>query len=284
MEGEALDVDRLFYTPEGKPRVSILSIAHLGDRERMFFVSLLLNELLGWMRSQPGTTSLRALFYMDEVFGYFPPVANPPTKAPLLTLLKQGRAFGLGALLATQNPGGPGLQGPVERRHLVPRPSADRARQGAGARRPRRRHHVGRRVVRPVADRPDPQRAEHARVPDEQRARRRADRVRDALGDVLPARPADPRTDQDADVAAQGRGRSRAAVATGRSRVGRRPRRPPTRRPVRTRSRTARCCLPRSRSSSCPAAAPLAAGAELVYVPHGDWHREPCCSPRRSWA
>jgi hypothetical protein len=104
MDGEPLAVDRLLYTADGKPRVSIMSIAHLGDRERMFFVSLLLNEILGWMRAQQGTTSLRALFYMDEVFGYFPPVANPPAKAPLLSLLKQGRAFGLGCLLATQNP------------------------------------------------------------------------------------------------------------------------------------------------------------------------------------
>jgi len=104
MEGDPLSVDRLLYTAEGKPRVSVISIAHLGDRERMFFVSLLLNELLGWMRAQPGTTSLRALFYMDEIFGFFPPVANPPSKTPLLTLLKQGRAFGLGCLLATQNP------------------------------------------------------------------------------------------------------------------------------------------------------------------------------------
>jgi hypothetical protein len=104
MEGEPLSVDRLLYTAEGKPRVSVISIAHLGDRERMFFLSLLLSELLGWMRSQPGTTSLRALFYMDEIFGFFPPVANPPSKTPLLTLLKQGRAFGLGCLLATQNP------------------------------------------------------------------------------------------------------------------------------------------------------------------------------------
>ena len=104
MEGEPLRIDRLLYTADGRPRVSVISIAHLGDRERMFFVSLLLNELLGWMRTQPGTTSLRALFYMDEIFGYFPPVANPPSKGPLLTLLKQGRAFGLGCLLATQNP------------------------------------------------------------------------------------------------------------------------------------------------------------------------------------
>lgn len=104
LEGDPLDIDRMFHTPAGKPRVSIFSIAHLNDTERMFFVSLLLTQLLGWMRAQPGTTSLRALFYMDEIFGYFPPVANPPSKAPLLTLLKQARAFGLGIVLATQNP------------------------------------------------------------------------------------------------------------------------------------------------------------------------------------
>jgi hypothetical protein len=104
MEGEPLDVARLLRTPEGKPRVAIVSIAHLSDAERMFFVSLLLNEVLGWMRAQSGTTSLRALLYMDEIFGFFPPVANPPSKTPLLTLLKQARAFGLGVVLATQNP------------------------------------------------------------------------------------------------------------------------------------------------------------------------------------
>jgi hypothetical protein len=104
MVGEPLDVDRLLYTPTGKPRVAILSISHLSDRERMFFVSLLLEQAIGWMRSRPGTTSLRALLCMDEVFGYMPPVANPPSKRPLLTLLKQARAFGLGLVLATQNP------------------------------------------------------------------------------------------------------------------------------------------------------------------------------------
>ncbi len=104
LEGEPLDIDRMFYTAEGKPRVSIFSISHLNDAERMFFVSLLLTQLLGWMRTQSGTTSLRALFYVDEIFGYFPPVANPPSKSPLMTLLKQARAFGLGIVLATQNP------------------------------------------------------------------------------------------------------------------------------------------------------------------------------------
>jgi hypothetical protein len=104
MEGEPLDIQRLLFTPQGKPRLSILSIAHLSDAERMFFVTLLLNELIAWMRGQSGTTSLRALFYMDEVFGYFPPVANPPSKIPMLTLVKQARAFGLGIVLATQNP------------------------------------------------------------------------------------------------------------------------------------------------------------------------------------
>lgn len=104
LEGEPLNIDRIFFTSEGKPRMSIFSIAHLNDAERMFFVSLLLTQLLGWMRTQSGTTSLRSLFYMDEIFGYFPPVANPPSKAPLMTLLKQARAFGLGVVLATQNP------------------------------------------------------------------------------------------------------------------------------------------------------------------------------------
>ncbi|MGI9065404.1 MAG: ATP-binding protein [Pyrinomonadaceae bacterium] len=104
MEGDPLDIQQILHTPEGKPRVSIFSIAHLSDAERMFFVSLLLNQTLGWMRTQSGTTSLRAILYMDEIFGYFPPVANPPSKLPLLTLLKQGRAFGLGVVLVTQNP------------------------------------------------------------------------------------------------------------------------------------------------------------------------------------
>jgi hypothetical protein len=104
MQGENLDVARLLHTPEGKPRIAILSIAHLSDAERMFFVTILLNEVLSWARSQPGTSSLRALFFMDEIFGYFPPSANPPSKLPMLTLLKQARAFGLGVLLATQNP------------------------------------------------------------------------------------------------------------------------------------------------------------------------------------
>jgi hypothetical protein len=104
MEGEPLDIGNLLYSPSGRPRVSIISIAHLSDAERMFIVSLLLNQTLGWMRQQSGTTSLRAILYMDEIFGYFPPVANPPSKQPLLTLLKQARAFGLGVVLATQNP------------------------------------------------------------------------------------------------------------------------------------------------------------------------------------
>lgn len=104
LEGEPLSIQKLLYTPEGKPKLTILSIAHLSDSERMFFVTILLNELVAWMRTQSGTSSLRALLYMDEVAGYFPPVSNPPSKPPMLTLLKQARAFGLGVTLATQNP------------------------------------------------------------------------------------------------------------------------------------------------------------------------------------
>jgi hypothetical protein len=104
LKGEPLDIPSLLYTPEGKPRHSIFYIAHLSEAERMFFVTILLETFISWMRSQPGTTSLRALVYMDEVFGYFPPSANPPSKRPMLTLLKQARAFGCGVMLTTQNP------------------------------------------------------------------------------------------------------------------------------------------------------------------------------------
>ncbi|HXT51618.1 MAG TPA: ATP-binding protein [Thermoanaerobaculia bacterium] len=104
LQGEPLDVDRMLYTAEGKPRIAICSIGHLSERERMFFVTLLLDQTLAWVRTRPGTSSLRAVLYMDEVFGYLPPVAEPPSKRPLLTLLKQARAFGLGVVLATQNP------------------------------------------------------------------------------------------------------------------------------------------------------------------------------------
>lgn len=104
LKGDPLDIPSLLYTPEGKPRHSIFYIAHLSEAERMFFVTILLETFISWMRGQPGTTSLRALVYMDEVFGYFPPSANPPSKRPMLTLMKQARAFGCGIMLTTQNP------------------------------------------------------------------------------------------------------------------------------------------------------------------------------------
>ncbi|MFC2063871.1 ATP-binding protein, partial [Chloroflexota bacterium] len=104
LEGVPLDINQILYTPDGKPSIAIFSIAHLSDPEKMFFVSLLMNQVLGWTRSQSGTTSLRALVYMDEIFGFLPPVENPPSKQPMLTMLKQARAFGVGMVLATQNP------------------------------------------------------------------------------------------------------------------------------------------------------------------------------------
>ncbi len=104
LQGDPMDIGNFLYTPEGRPKASIFTISHLPDTQRMFFVAMLLNELLGWIRTQPGTSSLRALLYMDEIFGYFPPVANPPSKSPLITLLKQARAYGLGLVLSTQNP------------------------------------------------------------------------------------------------------------------------------------------------------------------------------------
>jgi hypothetical protein len=102
--GEPLQAGSLLFTPDGRPRIAILSIAHLDDAQRMLVVSLALNAVLQWTRRQTGTGSLRALVYMDEVSGYLPPVANPPSKGPFLTLLKQARAYGVGLTLATQNP------------------------------------------------------------------------------------------------------------------------------------------------------------------------------------
>jgi hypothetical protein len=104
MQGEPMDIGRLLHTSTGKPRVSVMSIAHLDDAQRMFFVTMLLSELVTWMRRQPGSSSLRAILYMDEIFGFMPPVANPPSKRLFLTLLKQARAYGVGVVMATQNP------------------------------------------------------------------------------------------------------------------------------------------------------------------------------------
>ncbi len=104
MQGDPLDIQKILYTEDGKPKTSIFSIAHLNDSERMFFVTMLLNQFIGWMRRQQGTSSLKALLYMDEIAGYFPPSANPPSKKPMLLLLKQARAYGVGVILATQNP------------------------------------------------------------------------------------------------------------------------------------------------------------------------------------
>jgi hypothetical protein len=106
ISGEPLDIPNLLRAPEGKPRISIMYVAHLTETERMFFITLLLEQVGAWLRGQSGTTSLRGLLYFDEVYGYFPPHPyNPPSKVPLLRLLKQARAFGLGVMLVTQNPG-----------------------------------------------------------------------------------------------------------------------------------------------------------------------------------
>jgi len=104
IEGQPLDAGALLYTPEGKPRQSVFYIAHLSEPERMFFVTLLFSAIESWMRTQSGSTSLRALVYFDEIFGYVPPIGNPAPKQPILRMLKQARAFGIGLVLVTQNP------------------------------------------------------------------------------------------------------------------------------------------------------------------------------------
>ncbi len=103
-QGEPLDIQNMLYDANGKAKISIFSISHLNDNERMFFVTILLNAYISWMRRQRGSTTLKAILYMDEVFGFFPPSKNPPSKEPMLLLLKQARAFGTGIILSTQNP------------------------------------------------------------------------------------------------------------------------------------------------------------------------------------
>ncbi len=199
--GEPLEAQRLLFTPEGKPRIAIVSIAHLSDAERMFVVTLLLNEVIGWMRRQPGTSALRAILYMDEIFGYFPPSAVPAVQPPMLTLLKQARAFGLGVVLATQNPvdldykglGNTGtwligrLQTERDRDRLLDGLTSALADGGAVARRPGETAGF----------------ADAARVPDAQCARRCASAAEEPLGAVVPARAADAGGDLAADDAAQ---------------------------------------------------------------------------------
>ncbi len=104
INGEALDIQKMLYDENGKAKVSIFSIAHLNDNERMFFVTILLNAYINWMRNQRGSAILKSILYMDEIFGFFPPTKNPPSKEPMLLLLKQARAFGTGIVLSTQNP------------------------------------------------------------------------------------------------------------------------------------------------------------------------------------
>ncbi|MCX6460613.1 MAG: DUF853 family protein [Actinobacteria bacterium] len=104
LQGEPIDIQSLLFTADGRPRCAVITTAHLSDEQRQSVTSLVLSKLVTWMRRQSGTSDLRALLYMDEVAGYLPPTANPPTKKPIMLLLKQARAFGLGVVLSTQNP------------------------------------------------------------------------------------------------------------------------------------------------------------------------------------
>ncbi|NPA73128.1 MAG: DUF87 domain-containing protein [Epsilonproteobacteria bacterium] len=104
IKGEPLDIQNMLYDENGKAKIAIFSISHLNDNERMFFVTLLLNAFISWMRRQRGSSTLKAILYMDEIFGFFPPLGNPPSKEPMLLMLKQARAFGVGVVLSTQNP------------------------------------------------------------------------------------------------------------------------------------------------------------------------------------
>ena len=259
LEGEPLDIATMLYTPEGKPRVAIVSVAHLSDQERMFFLTLLLNRVVSWMRAQSGTSSLRAMLYLDEVAGYMPPVANPPSKQALLLLMKQARAFGLGVVLATQNPididykglsnAGTWFLGRLQTERDKARllDGLEGALQGQGATFDRGETE---RILSSLQKRTFFLHNVHEDRPGD---------LPDALGDVVPARAADEGSDQAAvagGAAAQRPSRLR-RTRRGRLRRRRQPRRrcrsarPTARRPAAIRSRRRRrCCRRRSSSSS----------------------------------
>ena len=199
----------MLKTPDGKPRCAIVTTAHLSDQERQFVTTLILSKLVTWMRKQSGTTDLRALLYMDEVAGYLPPTAMPPTKKPIMTLMKQARAFGVGVVLSTQNPvdvdykalSNAGtwmigrLQTDQDKQRLLDGMSAasggvDVNEIGSTDRRARQAR------VRPAPRRQGPPRGVHH-----------------AVGDELPARPPDPRPDRPPDDRPESRDESPRAAS-----------------------------------------------------------------------
>ena len=228
----------------------------------MFVTTLVFAKLVTWMRGQSGTSDLRALAYMDEVAGYVPPTAAPPAKKPILTILKQGRAFGLGLVLSTQNPGRPRLQGDVERGHLARRAAADRERQGARARGPALgrgwRRHLGARLV----DRRAAEAPVHARLGQGLTAAR----VLDAVGDVVPARPADEGAGAAADERRAAPGRGAAGGGSGAAAAAA-PEASPGR-PARRRRDIGGACR-RSRASPSPISIPRRPGRRRSARPPG---------------
>ena len=245
-----------------------MSIAHLSDNERMFFVTILLNEVLAWVRTQPGTSSLRAILYMDEIFGYFPPTANPPSKVPMLTLLKQARAFGLGVVLATQNPvdldyKGLSNAGTWFLGRLQTQRDKDRVLEGLEGASTAAGHAFDRKKMDEILSGLGNRVFVMNNVHDDQPGR-----VPDPLGAVVPSRSAHPRADPDPDGRPQaGHGpASRAAGELADPRRGRpvgSPSSTVARLPAATRPWCRRTCL----SSSCRAAARLKAGESLLYRP-----------------
>jgi hypothetical protein len=190
--GSPLDIQSMLYTPDGRGRCAIVTTAHLSDDERQFVTSLVLSKLVTWMRRQSGTTDLRAMLYMDEVAGYLPPTEKPPTKKPIMTLMKQARAFGVGVVLSTQNPvdldykamsnAGTWMIGRLQTERDKARLLDGHVVGGRERRRRRRRRHD----LRP----------RQARVRPAPRRQGPAGDVHHPLGDVVPARPDDPRPDR----------------------------------------------------------------------------------------
>ena len=290
MEGEPLDVAGLFSTRAGKPRLSIISIAHLSDNERMFFVTILLGEILAWARSQPGTSSLRRPLHGRDL-RLLPIHIQSAVQDPDADPAQAGACLRPGDRAGDPEPGRPRLQGALQRRDLVPGPSSDPARQGPRARGPGGRVHGLRARLRPPGDGQDPLRPGPARLRDEQRPRRPAGGLPDPLDALLPPRPAHPRADPDPDGTPQaGRrrcrrpGRDIPSRRRTRSRDRPRSRRRPPRPPTPPREAPGPWCLRTSPCSSCRVEARSRPGNRSCTAPRSwAWPGSIMRTRRRAW-
>ena len=104
LTGEEINLKHMAEIAQ-RPQIHVYTLKHLKEEERQFFATLFMHRVVDYMYETGASNHLKLLVVMDEARGYLPPHPhNPGTKAPITTVLAQGRAQGIGMLLGTQNP------------------------------------------------------------------------------------------------------------------------------------------------------------------------------------